>query len=141
MARGGLQTPFVPEARWRIVSNIQYTSNGRAGAVDREFCVYRGAPVRLRREPGATLGDPQGTLGRPWGDPGGSWGDPGAPCGLLWCAFLILLKMGRHFPAKCAKIIVNNSKMWLRGTLRTQRRKRNTAGGSDPGVYTRRGPG
>ena len=67
----------------QIQENIQVTA---AGAVDREFCVYRGAPVRLRREPGATLGDPQGTLGSPGetlGDPGGILGHPvgsfGAP--------------------------------------------------------------
>ena len=120
------------------MKKIQVTA---AGAVDREFCVYMGDPGETSEGAWGDPGGPRGTLRGSWGDPGGSWGDPGAPCGLLWCAFLILLKMGRHFPAKCAKIIINNSKMWLRGILRTQRRKRNTAGGSAPGVYTRRGPG
>ena len=80
----------------RLYKVIQVTA---AGAVDREFCVYRGAPVRLQREPGATLGNPQGTLGRPWGILGGSWGTLWAPFGRM----LDFVENGSPFSGKMCR--------------------------------------
>ena len=74
-------------------------------------------PWAGRGAPGGGFWNPGRALGGPWGDLGETlvrpWGDRGAPGGGFW----ILLKIGRHFPSKCAKTTIVLFKNKAPGTL------------------------